>query len=129
MGQSRVVVQSHKELIGIYELRNYERFFEFIVHQSLFVDCKRLIHVEFFTLDLLCCPGLLSKSPDSKLAVVEIGDGVEVSLICLLDGIQLDVLACVASDLLFKSHLVRLQIVLFHEHFIRTSSGDDQCFG
>ena len=88
----------------------------------MIVNTESRINIEFFLLYLLISSRFSSKSADSELSVVEIGQGEFVALRVLFDVFELDVLVGVAAHFLFERQFVALEAEHFDEVFENTLS-------
>ena len=77
------------------------------------IEVQHLIYVKLIFSNLPSCPIFSSKSPESKLSVIKIDNGKNISCSILLDFLHLDVAIWLSSKFFLESLLISLQTVLF----------------
>jgi hypothetical protein len=102
MVQSLVVEESDSKPVIIYEPTDDEGVWKARDRHGVIIEGQSLINIELVILDLLFTPRLFIKCSQSKLSVVDEGDGELGASTVLLDLLELDVAGLSAPEHLLE---------------------------
>jgi hypothetical protein len=108
VGQRGIMKQIHEQAVIIDEHTRNEWVWKLINGHRMIIEVQHLIYVKLIFNNLLSCPIFSSKSPESKLAVIKIDNGKNISSSILLDFFHLDVAIWLSSEFLFEGLLISL---------------------
>ena len=101
-----------EQAVIIDEHTRNEWVWELIYRHRMVIEVQNLIYVKLVFSNLLSCPIFSSKCPESKLAVIKIDYGKNISSSILLDFLHLNVAIWLSPKLLLKGLIICLQTVL-----------------
>ena len=94
--------QIHEQTVIIDKHTRNEWVWKLIYWHRMVIEVQHLVYVEFVFSNLLRCPIFGSKGSKSKLAIIKIGNGENVSSSILLDFLHLVVAIWLSSVLLLE---------------------------
>ena len=106
--------QIYKQAVIIDEHTRNEWVWELIDRHRMVIEVQYLVNVILIFGNLLSCPSFSSKSPEPKLAVIEVDYSKHISRSILLNFLHLDVAIWLPSELFLKGLEVSFEAVLLH---------------
>ena len=105
-----------------------ERVWERSIAHSVVVDSKQSINIKFFLFNFIMKSTKFIKCSQIKDSIIVINDSILLSIFVLFNFLKFNILVVSATNLFFKCHFIRLQIVLFDEIFFVVISSNCDCF-
>ena len=100
-----------------------ERIREVIIGHCIVINPQNLVDLDFGLVNFMLVPGLFSKNPQPKLAIIRVDHSIVLVIRILLYLFNLDVLIDTPANFLFKSELLSLHGVHLDPRLVLVSLG------